>query len=414
MRILSSGITMDSSHTLETISTRKRTSTETLGGERVPVRDSGGNALSHVADRVSRAAVYERTESAVVVLSEQEKMADGVTLRTKQSDTQTGAAEQKASMGEILNGMGSLRMTSACFDMDKYEDLKTSLLRRMLDLLNGRKTGKPLNFGQHTHGYALDFRSSVTLAASHTAQLFSIGRGAGGHAFSMGTTAAGTVWERVTTDSATHTEAENTVFRSHGFAVTEDGRSLQFDVELSMSRSFMSQYDAISSEKYLLTDPLIINLDSDVTSVSDVKFSFDLDSDGKREQISFAGEGSGFLALDANGNGVIDDGSELFGTRSGDGFGDLSAYDMDGNQWIDENDAVYSQLRVWTKDETGQDKLLDLNEANVGAIYLGSVSTQFSLNDAVTNETNAVIRRTGIYLRESGEVGTLSHVDLRR
>ena len=41
--------------------------------------------------------------------------------------------------------------------------------------------------------------------------------------------------------------------------------------------------------------------------------------------------GSGYLALDKNGDGTINDGSELFGTRNGDGFADLAQYDEDGN-----------------------------------------------------------------------------------
>ena len=52
------------------------------------------------------------------------------------------------------------------------------------------------------------------------------------------------------------------------------------------------------------------------------------------------GKGSGFLALDKDGNGKIDDGNELFGTKSSDGFGDLREYDSDGSGWIDENDEI--------------------------------------------------------------------------
>lgn len=228
-----------------------------------------------------------------------------------------------------------------------------------------------------------------------------------------GTTSAGTLWQRVTATSYERSEREFTAFRSSGYAVTEDGRSISFDVEFAMSRSFSERFESLTSETYVLTDPLIINLDSNVTSVSDKKFSFDLDGDGEKEEISFAGEGSGFLALDLNGNGVIDDGSELFGTKSGNGFADLAAYDEDGNGWIDENDDVYAKLSVWVKDADGNDKLLTLKEANVGAIYLGNVSTEFSLNDGATNETNGVMRRSGVYLKESGGAGTLSHVDLR-
>ncbi|MBQ9459463.1 MAG: hypothetical protein IJU66_05970 [Oscillospiraceae bacterium] len=108
----------------------------------------------------------------------------------------------------------------------------------------------------------------------------------------------------------------------------------------------------------------------------------------------------------------IDDGSELFGTKSGDGFADLAAYDEDGNGWIDESDSVFAKLRVWVRGSDG-DRLLDLKEANVGAIYLGSADTEFTFKDSATNETNGVMRRTGVYLRETGEAGTISHVDLR-
>ena len=84
----------------------------------------------------------------------------------------------------------------------------------------------------------------------------------------------------------------------------------------------------------------------------------------------------------------------------------------DENGWIDENDSIFSKLKVWTKDEYGNDYLIDLKEADVGAIYLRNADTQFSLkNDE--NKLNAEIKKTGIYLREStGEVGTLNHVDL--
>lgn len=63
--------------------------------------------------------------------------------------------------------------------------------------------------------------------------------------------------------------------------------------------------------------------------MTDQKFYFDLDADGTADRISMLKSGSGFLALDKNGNGKIDDGSELFGTQSGDGFADLEEYDID-------------------------------------------------------------------------------------
>lgn len=210
-----------------------------------------------------------------------------------------------------------------------------------------------------------------------------------------------------------HSEQECTTFSTQGMVKTADGRELSFHLELGMSRSFQEYYE----ENYVTSvktfhDPLVINLDSNIAKVSDQKFFFDLDCDGKKEEISTLQAGSGFLALDLNGDGEINDGSELFGTKSGDGFRDLSRYDADGNGWIDEADPIWEKLLIWTKDEDGKDKLYHLSDLGVGAIGLSRVGTQFSLNSEKTNETNAMIRKTGIFLYENGTVSTIQHVDM--
>ena len=127
--------------------------------------------------------------------------------------------------------------------------------------------------------------------------------------------------------------------------------------------------------------------------------------------MSFVAPGSGFLALDLNGDGKVNNGSELFGPKSGDGFADLAKYDSDGNNWIDENDPIYDKLRIWTKDSDGNDKLLALGEKGVGAVYLGNVDTNFSMKDS-GNNLQGQISKTGIFLRENGTAGTINHIDL--
>ena len=120
---------------------------------------------------------------------------------------------------------------------------------------------------------------------------------------------------------------------------------------------------------------------------------------------------SGYLALDNNADGIINDGSELFGTQSGNGFKDLLVHDEDGNGWIDEADSIFQKLKIWNMDENGISTLLDLKEAGIGAIYLGYENTEFSLKN-VANETNAVIQKTGLFLYENGISGTVQQLDL--
>ena len=62
-------------------------------------------------------------------------------------------------------------------------------------------------------------------------------------------------------------------------------------------------------------------------------------------------------------------------------------------------------------DASGKSTLIGLGKAGVGAIYLGSSDTEFSLND-IHNNTNAVIRKTGMFLYENGMAGTVQQLDL--
>ena len=223
------------------------------------------------------------------------------------------------------------------------------------------------------------------------------------------------IWYRheETTDTY-YSEREAVTFDTKGMVHTSDGREIPFGLSFSMSRSFMEEthLKEVVNDVMTFYDPLVLNMDVPTASVTDQKFFFDINQDGNKEKISSPGKGSGFLALDKNGDSVINDGSELFGTKSGDGFRDLAAYDLDKNGWIDENDDIYKSLKVWTKDFKGNDTLLSLKEADIGAIYLGHVSTGFDLKDTETNDTNARIQSTGIFLHEStGEAGTIQHVD---
>ena len=208
-------------------------------------------------------------------------------------------------------------------------------------------------------------------------------------------------------------EEETTSFETTGTVKTSDGREISFHLELSMSRSFTEMYqESFSFGSPDFMDPLVINMDCDAAEVTDQKFFFDLDADGHEEAISRLKGSSGFLALDKNGDGKINDGSELFGTKSGNGFADLSQYDSDGNGWIDEADDIFSKLLIFSPGRNGEDRLVGLGQAGIGAICLGCTETEFSLNNLMTNEAKARIRSTGIFLYENGGVGTMQQLDL--
>lgn len=210
-----------------------------------------------------------------------------------------------------------------------------------------------------------------------------------------------------------YTESEQTSFQASGVVKTADGKEISFSVALSMTRSYHTESDVSIREgdARKKQDPLVLNFGGTAAQLTSQRFKFDLNNDGTSEDINFVTGGSGFLAFDRNGDGKINNGSELFGTQSGDGFAELAALDTDGNGWIDENDETYDQLRVWTKNSNGKDQLATLRQANVGALSLARVTTPFDLKDS-SNSLQGQIRTSGIFLQEDGKAGTMQQVDL--
>lgn len=272
-------------------------------------------------------------------------------------------------------------------------DPKILLLIRMIESLTGKKV-KLFNPNDLKHGNAAQVQSQKAPEAAQSAQNQRQGWGI-----------------EYDKHEAIH-ESEQTSFTAQGIIKTSDGKEIQFSLSLEMAREFSQQTDvSIRKGDAVRRDPLVINFGGNAAQLTDAKFSFDLNSDGTADNISFVGAGSGFLALDKNGNGVIDNGSELFGTQSGNGFADLAAYDSDKNNWIDENDAAYSKLQIWSKDAVGKDTLSTLAQRNVGALYLGNIATPFDLKNSA-NDLQGQVRSSGIYLHEDGSAGTLQQVDL--
>jgi hypothetical protein len=210
-----------------------------------------------------------------------------------------------------------------------------------------------------------------------------------------------------------YSESEQTNLQASGVVRTADGKEIAFSLALSMSRSYHEE----SSTSLRLgdarqkQDPLVINFNGSAAQLTSQRFKFDLNADGQNEDINFATNGSGFLALDRNGDGRINNGSELFGASSGNGFAELALLDSDHNGWIDENDAAYGQLRILTKDASGQDQLSSLKEKNVGALSVESIATPFALKDE-RNNLQGQITRSAIYLKEDGAIGTVQQIDL--
>ena len=294
------------------------------------------------------------------------------------------------------------------YDLENEKDWKIKTLKKIIEMLTSIQDKRLGRKSKKAKPEMLDKRSNSDISNTSwqgNGQVAGFSKGQNASQVvngSASTGTGGTTCIKHVVKSSFVAEVENTAFSTNGVARTADGREISFNVELEMSRSFMAVNESYVQSIEILRDPLVINLGSEVASLSDQKFYFDIDADGKMDEISYLEGNSGFLALDKNNDGEINDGSELFGTKSGDGFKDLAMYDEDGNGWIDEADSVFDNLKIWTKNSDGTDSLIAIGKAGVGAIYLGSATTQFSINSLDDNSTNGVIQKTGFFLKENG------------
>ncbi|GGC00548.1 hypothetical protein GCM10011352_28370 [Marinobacterium zhoushanense] len=205
--------------------------------------------------------------------------------------------------------------------------------------------------------------------------------------------------------------SESSRFSAVGKLTTTDGKSIDIKLQLQMEYSHTERESLVISAGVQMKDPLVINFNGSAAELSAEQLSFDIDADGELDRINALSSNSGLLMLDKNGDGKATDGRELFGALSGNGFADLATYDEDGNGFIDEGDSVYAQLKIWIQGAEGADQYASLKDKDVGAIYLGSVSTPFTLYTE-GNELRGQIRSSGLYVGENGSVGTLQQIDL--
>lgn len=366
----------------------------------------------------------------LVITSGRQSLKDGTgallgnTLNGGAQEGAAGSKKKEGKQGSLWNTFdemnartnmftsGNVRSVDASTVREQLNEIRQQCINYLIDLLFPERRRSP--WGSASQGGRQSFSESNTDSGGigsedENSSGSVLNRFASGNGIPM---RGANVKTFIFSNQYYHEETETTGFSTQGTVKCADGREINFNLNLEMSRSFQEYYEEnVSVRQVSMCDPLVINLNGSIADLSDQTFLFDLDGDGEKDEINRLGAGSGFLALDKNGDGIINDGSELFGTKSGDGFADLAAYDTDHNGFIDEGDEIWNHLKIWVMDENGEQKLYSLAEKGVGAICLQNASTDFAIKDE-NNDTKGMIRSTGVFLYENGDVGSVQHVDM--
>lgn len=161
-------------------------------------------------------------------------------------------------------------------------------------------------------------------------------------------------------------------------------------------------------------DPLVLDLGESGIELTSIEngVHFDLDNNGFAELTAWIGTEDGFLAIDRNGNGIIDNGGELFGDQvvlkdgmiSSSGFAALADIDENDDGIVDVSDREFMNLYVWIDENhngiSESNELMTLSELDIVSINLN-----YTVADYIDSETGTIIAETALVSLGSSESG---------
>lgn len=223
---------------------------------------------------------------------------------------------------------------------------------------------------------------------------------------------SGIVYFRPDGSVSTHTYSDSAIAYAK-YTIQRLQRALQTG---TIAEPYAEYQQAIASNVRRI-DPLILDLDGDGIETVNIHNSnafFDLDLNGFAENTSWASGGDGFLVLDRNQDGSINNATELFGDRTllsdgvtyaSSGFQALADYDANQDGIIDASDNIYSLLRVW-QDANG-DGVSAISELK-SLLDLGIVSIALNyLNTGITDISDNIQVRVGEFTRNDGSTSAI-------
>jgi len=187
-----------------------------------------------------------------------------------------------------------------------------------------------------------------------------------------------------------------------------NGKNVLLDYSFHLASNKI-QYNSYETDVAALKDPLLVQFGQQGLGDISGQVDFDINQDNKTDKLpTFSGD-IGYLVYDKNSNNRADNGSELFGPTTGNGFSELAQLDDNNNGFLDKEDSAYQQLYLWQPEKN---TWLSLAEAEIEAISTVAIATPYTFYNE-NDEVQAQLRYSSFAISESGRGFGVHHVDVK-
>jgi len=170
------------------------------------------------------------------------------------------------------------------------------------------------------------------------------------------------------------------------------------------------------SRNFQMIDPLFLDLNGDgfgLLNYQQIQGLFDIDNDGNLEQTGWVSAEDGFLVLDKNEDGIINNSSEMFSEYFTEGvtngFEALKTLDTNNDNIFSADDSKFSQVQIWQDInqnlQTDSDELFYLEQLGITEIALDA-----TLTPGEVLEGNEILARSN-YRTHDGQENTVLAVN---
>ena len=175
--------------------------------------------------------------------------------------------------------------------------------------------------------------------------------------------------------------------------------------------------ESINNASGAVYDPILLDLNGNGYEIERKSSGayFDLNCDGFAERINWTTKDA-ILAVDKNGNGIIDDGNEVFGDffvlengqRARNGFEALAQFDSNDDGIIDETDTSFGDLLLWI-DSNGNGISDEGELSSLSSHGIKSISLDYTTVNASTS-SEAVIGNQSVFTYTNDVQNTLGEM----